>query len=140
MSTTNIFIFFYNANFGPHIPKHSFWVSAESLKVTVDSLKEPESRLHGGARFFGCFGVGLGVLEDKFAAKSEPQTAVKTQFFVSFFLDSNQRKDGRSSAMHNVHIGQYLFLATEQGEINTTHPNYDIIQQYRELDLELWKM
>ena len=30
--------------------------------------------------------------------------------------------------LHNVHIGQYLFLATEQGEINTTHPNYDIIQ------------
>ena len=32
------------------------------------------------------------------------------------------------AAVHNVHIGQYLFLATEQGEINTTHPNYDIIQ------------
>ena len=30
--------------------------------------------------------------------------------------------------MHNVLFGQYLFLATEQGEINTTHPNYDIIQ------------
>ena len=27
-----------------------------------------------------------------------------------------------------LYIGQYLFLATEQGEINTTHPNYDIIQ------------
>ena len=32
------------------------------------------------------------------------------------------------STVHNVYIGQYLFLATEQGEINTTHPNYDIIQ------------
>ena len=30
--------------------------------------------------------------------------------------------------VHNVYIGQYLFLATEEGEINTTHPNYDSIQ------------
>ena len=32
------------------------------------------------------------------------------------------------SPVHNVLFGQYLFLATEQGEINTIRPNYDIIQ------------
>ena len=41
------------------------------------------------------------------------------------FLVKFQKVGG---TLHNVYIGQYLFLATEQGEINTTHPNYDIIQ------------
>ena len=35
---------------------------------------------------------------------------------------------GDSLPVHNVLFGQYLFLATERNEINTTHPNYDIIQ------------
>ena len=50
----------------------------------------------------------------------EDDDAFDIMLFVEFFK--------KCSPMHNVYIVQYLFLATEQGEINTTHPNYDIIQ------------
>ena len=34
ISAMNTFIFFYFANFVPHKPKHTFWVFAESLRVS----------------------------------------------------------------------------------------------------------
>ena len=58
------------------------------------------------------------MLSTEYKVMQQPQTIFLIVLIVSSLVYS----------LHNVLFGQYLFLATERNEINTTHPNYDIIQ------------